>query len=339
MIDRQGHEVFIRKVRNSDIDRIYDIAREQAAVIENGVVKKSGLVSGYDKEMYKQCVDTASYFFVLECNGHISSFLLGFHSNDEVPDEIETSKSNLSELMQKSSRQDQTFILVKQIATAQAYLGCWHARMLYQHLKVLDRCAPIYAAILISPPNIASARLHEDAGFIRAFEFTDQRDNFIRVYWRCSRIDEEKSPDLLLHQHTLAATLYQHEDNLNWKKLSALFYISGALIAGMAFLFRSIDNANVTNLIYFFETVLAFLGTVTSVFFLVALRSGVRYMLQRKQTLIDIDCEISKLNGIRMFVPVTISSTARYLKWIAIGPLVFWVILLIGILYFWYLAY
>lgn len=335
MIDRNGQAVFIRKATTADIDNVYEIAREQAAVIENGRIIKPGLVSGYDEEMYKKCVESASYFYVLECGGSISSFLLGVHSNDSVPEGIDI--ANLRTLIRQSSRNDdETFILIKQIATATTQHGSWHARMLYQHLKILGRCAPLYAAIIISPPNIASARLHEDAGFITAFEFTDEQDSFRRAYWRCSRIDEEKHPDLLLHQHTLASSLYKHEDDLNWKKLSALFYISGALIAGMALLFRAISsNVLTNNIIFMIALVLTLLGAATSGYFVIALRSGVRYMLQRKQTLIDIDCEISKLNGVRMFVPVTISPTAKYLRWIAVVPLAFWLISFVVILFLW----
>jgi ribosomal protein S18 acetylase RimI-like enzyme len=335
MIDRKGKEVFIRKATAADIDRIYDIAREQAAVIENGTIKKHGLVSGYDKEMYKRCIDSTSYFYVLQCGGTVSSFLLGVHSDDNAPEGININTLRTF-IRQNTGKNDETFILIKQIATSTAYHGSWHARMLYQHLKLLGRSAPIYAAIIVAPPNIASARLHEDAGFISAFEFSDEQDGFRRAYWRCSRIDEEKRPDLLLHQHTLASNLYIHEDELNWKKLSALFYISGALLAGMAFLFRAFStDVTINNIIFVIASALALLGAGTSGYFVIALRSGVRYMLQRKQTLIDIDCEISKLNGVRMFVPVTMSPTAKYLRWIAILPLTFWLISFSIILFFW----
>jgi hypothetical protein len=229
------------------------------------------------------------------------------------------------------------FVLIKQICTAKSFTRRWHARILYQALKTLRRSSPLYAAIVLFPPNISSIQFHEDAGFIRTFEFKDKDDEFRRAFWRCSRIDEGKNPDLLTHQHEVAADLYKHEDDLNWKKLSALFYISGALLAGIGVLLRPVDGSQIPrHLMFFIACSIGLLGLFMSSFFFVALRSGVDYMLHRKQTLIDIDGEIAKLNGIRMFIPVEMSRTAKYLRWISFAPTMFWFIVVSSIIYVWF---
>lgn len=328
MIDKNGKIILIRHAVEDDIDRIFEIANEQKAEIDDsGRIKRPGLVSSYSKEVYKDCIKKSSYFFVLIQDKVVTSFLLGFKSTDDAPESIKLDE--ICKILVKGNRRDESnFILVKQICTAKVYTGRWHARMLYQMLKTLRRTEPIYAAIVISsPPNISSIRLHEDCGFIRVFEFgyDDIQDKFKRAFWCCSSInDKEKKIDLLLHQHSIAADLYQHEDNLNWRKISTLFYISSALIAGIVILLKQNTGQPLEIIHYYMILMLGIFGLCISIFFRIALQSGVKYMLCRKQSLIDIDSEFAKLNGIRMFVPIQASPTAKWIRLIPYSAIFLW---------------
>lgn len=165
MIDRQGNMAFVRQARESDIDRIYEIAVEQSATRNSvtGRIVKSGLISDYGKDLYRECINSASYFLVSLQNSVITSFLLAFSNGDHAPEQVKLDA--MSELINRNRPANtDSFILVKQIATAKKYAGRWHARILYQALKSLSKPSPIYAAIVISPPNVPSIRLHEHAG-------------------------------------------------------------------------------------------------------------------------------------------------------------------------------
>lgn len=343
MIDSSGKDISIRHAQKKDLKGIIEIAKACEANKKDGKIISPGLISAYSSDDYLIFIENSSLFFVLETEGELSSFLLAFSSDDPVDDvkgisevkKIISYHEQIHELSLKDTHKDTPsnknnvgFIVVKQIATAKKYQKNWHARYLYRYLKILQRSTPIYAAIVVKPVNKSSIRLHEDAGFIRRFEFTPS-DGELREFWRCSRIENS---NLLIHQHKVAESLYRHEDELNWKKLSASFYISGVLVAGIVGIFFRSSLSGTKSLelhLIILACIIAILGLFTSYFFCVALKSGVKYMLQRKQSLIDIDCEISKLNGIRMFVPVTISPTAKFLKIVPTFVTVFWVLVLL----------
>ncbi len=325
MIDRYGKQITIRQACEGDAKRICEIASE------------SGLISGVDRDFYRTAVGTAAYFFVLECEGKISSYILGCHSHDDVDKragmrELNDHLRRMKHPYEASfSLNDESYVLVTQMATAQQFSGRWHARCLYRHLKTLVATAPIYAAIAVSPPNLASIQLHEDSGFIKQFEFNSS-DNIRRAYWRCSRIDNLEDPTLLIHQHQLAAELYQHEDSLNWKKLSALYYITGVLIAGVAFLFRALTATPSTQRVVVLNILfaLAVFGLFSGLYFVMSIRSGVRFMLQQKRSLMDIDVEVAKLNGVRNFIPITGSPTSTFIRFVPWIVIAFWTIVILA---------
>ncbi len=118
--------------------------------------------------------------------------------------------------------------------------------------------------------------------------------------------------ETLIVQYQVAIDLYKHEDNLNWRKLNHLLYITAALWAMVGFTFKQRIYAQATSsvlhqnvLLQHLQTesmlsliiMVSFIGIIVCVAFGVALWYGVEYMQERKKVVMEIEEKLFKLSG------------------------------------------
>jgi len=105
------------------------------------------------------------------------------------------------------------------------------------------------------------------------------------------------NPDILKSQYAIAIDLYKHEDNLNWKKLYNLLYVSGALLFTLGFVSGSIGtfpndiNPSILGII-------SLVGALISLSFTITIWYGVKYLLCRKEKVKEIEQELKVFGGI-----------------------------------------
>ena len=105
------------------------------------------------------------------------------------------------------------------------------------------------------------------------------------------------NPDILKSQYAIAIDLYKHEDNLNWKKLYNLLYVSGALLFTLGFVSGSIGtfpndiNPSILGII-------SLVGALISLSFTITIWYGVTYLLRRKEKVKEIEQELKVFGGI-----------------------------------------
>jgi len=145
--------------------------------------------------------------------------------------------------------------------------------------------------------------------------------------------------DALVQQYLLAADLYKHEDALNWQKLNNLFYVTAGLMMIVGFNVEAATQnpdfvTPVRNVLIFVTA----LGFIISVAFAFALRSGVKYLQFRKESvaaieheLVDCGCKYVVSSKDWREEPKSqkrMSHTARILTWTPVLLCIFWVIAL-----------
>jgi hypothetical protein len=101
--------------------------------------------------------------------------------------------------------------------------------------------------------------------------------------------------DILKCQYACAIDLYMHEDELNWKKLNNLFYITSALLFILSFI--SVGNFPYDVNPMLLGALSAF-GAIISTSFGLTLRYGVAYLLARKEKVIQIEKIMESRGGI-----------------------------------------
>ena len=256
------------------------------------------LVSAYTKADYRARLATAEHFYVAVKGGRVLAFLLAYSSEQVEPDEwlnrrIRTTLGN--------------FLVIKQICVGRDAARRGIASMLYYH--VLDQWSksPVIAAVVNDPPNHASAHFHQKLGFQELTRLTppDGRPRVVWV-WR-------KPREALLHaQYTIAVDLYKHEDNTNWQKLNNFFYITAGLAAAAAFAVgkEGADDDLGRGLAVF----VAAIGIVASLAFSQMLRFGRRYLLARKDAVVELEEYLAWHGGQRIVAWHSADPGNRYLQ-------------------------
>ena len=140
--------------------------------------------------------------------------------------------------------------------------------------------------------------------------------------------DPRRTVERLLHQHEVAAQLYCHEDNLNWVKTGTMLTVVLLLGASFAFFWERARTTDGFELEYPVWALLS-LGVAVHVVFIVSLISGLRYMMQRKNCVIELEEKISKIDGnLLPFVTRTkgLSATAKLLYVFPFISLLAWLV-------------
>lgn len=149
------------------------------------------------------------------------------------------------------------------------------------------------------------------------------------------------SPKTFVEQYKIAVELYKHEDNLNWTKLSHLFYINAGLATIIGFIIEySKPGKLATEYPYFLIGMVSLIGVIVSVAFGMALWFGIKYMHNRKDAVIAIEEILVEYGGTHIVSPrsgkpnekgiLKRSPTTLMMKIVAFIPAVIWIIIFIA---------
>jgi hypothetical protein len=103
------------------------------------------------------------------------------------------------------------------------------------------------------------------------------------------KAETEIEIQVLRQQYQIAMDLYKHEDLLNWNKLNNFFYVTAGLLAILGFFLKGEMGKPKEFEFYFMFAIVGFVGCVMSAAFWGVLYSGVRYMHNRKDTVMEIE--------------------------------------------------
>lgn len=283
----------IRRAKSKDVDAIYMISLENTLKKEDKALSPSEngfLVSGFTKEEYMNMIAHYHHFYVVEEKNKVVAFLFGYESCDV--------DYNLRVNQEIKKHANGTFFIIKQICVKKGVNKRGYGSYLYEY--VIDKLRmPIYAAIVAEPYNEASIQFHLKHEFRRVFSITPE-DGMLRYIYCNAQFTgvNDYNHSMLEQQYEMAIDLYLHEDSLNWAKLNNLFYISGGLVAVISIL----ASLAAENLIYSIMVV-SFLGIIAASLFSVAIGSGVTYMNQRKETVMEIEKLLIQNKGTNVVLP------------------------------------
>ena len=163
----------IRRATHSDLEQVHLIANEHILTNIGDHAKNGFLVSSYSLKDYETLLHKAEYFYVAERNRKATAFVIAYTKNLISPDfPIETVESYAGD----------NFIVIKQICVRNAESRQGTGSLLYRYLIDKTHPAPLLAAIVLQPRNVASIDFHAKHGFHQLFTFTPN-DGLLRGMW------------------------------------------------------------------------------------------------------------------------------------------------------------
>lgn len=283
----------LRRARQNDAQAISEIAFENSLEVlakDGDKIEGGFLVSGFDIKEYERMIRSYDHFYVVEIRKKVRGFIFAYDNK--------ACDMNLNVNKSIAEHSDGAFLIIKQVCVDREYQGKGFGSLLYEHM-LESSAVPVYASIVEEPYNEASVHFHMRHNFKKTISVKAE-DGMMRMVF-CHENSDEKSNynvQMLEQQYQVAVDLYLHEDNLNWSKLNNLFYISGGLVAVISILASLASE----NLLYSIMIV-SVLGIVSSTLFSIAITSGVRYMNDRKGTVMDIEKLLVSKNGTKVVLP------------------------------------
>jgi len=211
-------------------------------------------------------IENADYFVVAHQGERVVGFLLGYTSDQLLPDEW------LNRRVQATLGR---FVVIKQVAVARDVARQGVGSQLYYEVLTRSGDLPVIAAVVAEPENRASANFHRKLGFEEMIHLTPP-DGMRRAVW----VSRPPLRDLFAMQYQMAVDLYKHEDKLNWLKLNNFIYVTTGLIAASSFMIQLGDGE--AALRQWGLLLLIAVGLLTSLSFGVMLLFGRRYLQRRK---------------------------------------------------------
>lgn len=278
----------IRKAKIKDVDAIFRIAEENKLNDDN--VKQGFLVSDFSRLDYLTKIEALAHFYVIECEKKIVGFTFLYQSHDM------DMSLKVNQNIKKASQGK--FLIIKQVAIAKSHQHLGMGREIYDFLFRQFDC-DFFTAIVSEPKNQISIDFHLKTGFEKIADVLEN-DGLPREIYFVSRasIVDLFDKDLLLEQYKLAMDVYQHEDNLNWSKISGLFYITTGL-AGATGLFISQGSEQIRTIVL----IIAAIGFLISLLFSITIDNGVEYFSNRKESLIEIETILKKFKAVDLISP------------------------------------
>jgi len=132
------------------------------------------LVSGFSEGVYRHFVDSADFFYVATIDDEPAGFLLAYSRDRIQPDEWLNWRLR--------ERHPDPFVLIKQICVAQRFSSRGIASQLYELIIEQGGELPLFAAVVIDPPNARSIHFHERHGFREVARATPP-DGLLRSLW------------------------------------------------------------------------------------------------------------------------------------------------------------
>ncbi|KAB1143504.1 GNAT family N-acetyltransferase [Streptomyces luteolifulvus] len=269
------HIEIVRAVE-SDVARIAEIAASRSldGAHPSTAPRDGFLVSGYTVDTYRARLATAEHFYVARKGSNVVGFLLAYSDQRIESDEwlnhhIKTTLGN--------------FLVIKQVCVERESARLGIGSRLYHHVLEQWTTSPVIAAVVSDPPNEASTLFHRKLGFEELTRLTPP-DGRQRTVW----VRRKAREAMLQVQYSVAVDLYKHEDTTNWHKLNNFFYITAGLAAAMAFSLSK-DSGESEPLSRGLAIVLSVIGLGASMAFSQMLRFGRRYLLARKQAVIELE--------------------------------------------------
>lgn len=317
----------INRAEEQDLQEVLNLA--EASALENTTEQgeqKSFLVSAFDIKTYRDMLQRASYFWVVREEGRLVAFLLAY-THDEIPPKAEVDRL----VLERSSR---PFVITKQVCVAADRRGSRIAERLYRRLIDQVRPWPVWAAVVAEPPNVPSMRLHARLGFTFETAHTPS-DGLMRYVYRYAPDHSASRVDALTVQHETVVQQYMHEDSLNWQKAHHMVYTLAGLLLLMSYLLglRDGQGAQPDHVAHFLTLVWS-LGAIALSAFLLLLRSGTNYLLERKQCATNVDCALAEFSGVRTMSDQLLghSPSAVILRRAPIAAVVLWFLVLVFLL-------
>ncbi|RUO63382.1 hypothetical protein SAMN06297229_2152 [Pseudidiomarina planktonica] len=286
--------ITIRRATYDDVPALHALAERFLLKNLKDPENTGFLISNFSPDMYKNYVDTAEYFWVAEEDGKLGGFLLAYKSESIKPEEVINSCLRYSVV--------QPFTLIKQICGSGEVRGA--ASALYAKLfKEMDTDLAL-AAVVNEPLNTKSIEYHRKVGFSHLWDLHPPADydgvTRARSIWFYSKTDTRPQTRMAqvnrheLVQHLIekeqgTASLYMHEDNLNWTKLGMLVSFMTAILTAFAFLLER--DATTTN--NWIVSVLVVFGFVVNIMFCLKLKSGLNFLNHHKKNLRRFDDAIA----------------------------------------------
>ncbi len=168
-------DVVIRRAGLTDVESI--IALADARAVDPGQrpdAERGFLVSRFDRDTYERLVATVDHAYVLEDDGEIQAFVIGYSDHWIDP----------GDLVGQAIRRHMAapFVLIKQVCVALDRMGRGYARTLYDAVRQASVGLPCCAAVVLDPPNDASVAFHESVGFRKILELSAP-DGMQRGVW------------------------------------------------------------------------------------------------------------------------------------------------------------
>ena len=296
------------KIRSAGPEHVQQIAELAAGWQSSDPTWDDGkagfLVSAYGSATYEELLHRAKYFLVALDGERVAAFLVGYSDADLKPDE---------ELNRRMAEELGSLVVIKQVCTDPSYVRRGLASQLYQRVLDGEKGRTVIAAVVSSPPNVASARFHHAMGFEPYQKFTPG-DGLERTVW----VHRKQSRELLTQQYRQAVDLYKHEDLLNWNKLNNFFYITTALATVFGVLITAAQDKPINLATRLMLAGSSLLGLITSVGFAAALTAGVQYLQARKAVVTRLEDALVRIGGAR--VVTSVDGLGGSSRWLELSP-------------------
>ncbi|RFA27281.1 hypothetical protein CAI21_14655 [Alkalilimnicola ehrlichii] len=169
-------EVTIRKAAHNDVPTLRMLAEQfvLANLSQEAIDRHGFLVSNFSETAYREFIDRADHFYVIDGDKGVEAFILAYSS--------ECIKTDAKVDMAAKAHHPTGFILIKQICVSPSAGGKGYGRTLYDWVREQSGGRAQYAAIVLEPYNAPSIRFHEKLGFHKVLEVV-AADGMPRGVW------------------------------------------------------------------------------------------------------------------------------------------------------------
>ena len=280
----------IERASTSDIPEIARIAELNR--LNEGDSNDSFLVSNFTEAEYREFLSSGRKVDVLVARmgrNTIGGFLIGY--NQDYAKRLPQGSSE--SVIQNAIGGAIDYNVVKQVAVDPALKGQGIARSLYEHFCDIAQSDLVFAAIVEKPvANEGSKAFHRAMGFAPYLQASPRNPHYsarivnsIWLKFTGARVQlpspQSEAPEHLELALDHVRALYQHEDNLNWTKMSSLITILFALLTALWFILQMPEGilGATTGL------VLVALGLFSLMAVRAKVKSGLAYMSIYKATM------------------------------------------------------
>ena len=127
---------------------------------------------------------------------------------------------------------------------------------------------------------------------------------------------KESGATILLQRYRMAVELYRHEDELNWRKMGGLLFLTGGLISVLGILNQRAPTHGLSQELLWS---ISLFGCISAIGFAFAIWSGVDFMIKRKQLVREIENALPESLTMRIVTNNELPSISTYvLRWFPI---------------------